>query len=498
MADETSTLTLLKTVPPRVARDLNDWANGLKDDSAQKPVLQRLAETIEDLGNFLEPRPTGSIAIYCLRANDTVTGAVEHALNAQFPAAYRSQDMLPPVDDCNDAYYLKDPRFAKLMDGIQARGEGEAEDTTWDFLLRRGLNRVCTGRKKGDPVRVVFEIVIEFVNKFADPSVTWPNTAVKEFVTAAKDRVRNTLAAHSALKGPQGPGADHDEDEFASPPVELPPGTRAAAPPPRDADPPTLSAPKPGGKGGKASTEDDNALDNLQAANAADLRRQVSALQDELVTRLTAADQEKKVTVNTVRDELQSKLNAMEDDRDRKQIELTRVNTELERLKAVERKYDTLRTAHEALKDLVADASKDVSPLPDDVVNTDVEELRTQLAETFATLAESDQALHAELARSSQLQAQLDVAETTIRECAVDLDESYQEINRLRERLEAASAVPASTGIAPSPTADPAIEHDTPPMSPPISADLFADLQDLGEMVAKFGGLIVKTAQRGR
>lgn len=485
VADETSTLTLLKTVPTRFARDLNDWANGLKDDSAQKPVLQRLAETVEDLGNFLELRTDGQVAVFCLRANDTVTDAVEHALNAQFPAAYRSQDMLPPVDDRDDAYYLEDPRFSQLLNGIQARGEGEAEDTSWDAPVRRGLNRVCTGRKKGDPVRTVFEIVIEFVNKLADPSVKWPNTAVKEFVTTTKDRIRNMLAAHSALKGLPGPDDDHVEDEFAAPPVDPPHGTRAAfSSPDEPPTPPPPSAPKPGGK---APTQDGNALDRLQGENA-ELRRQLNALQGEMASRLAAAAQEKEAAVTAVRDELQGKLNAMEDDRDRKQIELTRVNAELERLKAVERKYDAL-----VVTQATAAAATASSTTP-----SDHSVLQTRLEETLAALAESDQTLHAELARSSQLQAQLDVAETTIRMRTMDLDEAHQEIDGLREQLEAASAAPTATGIVPPPTADPAIEHDTPPTPPPISSDLLTELQDLGEMVAKFGGLIVKAAQRGR
>lgn len=483
MADETSTLTLLKTVPTRFARDLNDWANGLKDDSAQKPVLQRLAETVEDLGNFLEPRPSGSIAVYCLRANDTVTDAVEHALNAQFPAAYRSQDMLPPVDDRDDAYYLEDHRFSQLLDGIQARGEGEAEDTTWDAPVRRGLNRVCTGRKKGDPIRTVFEIVIEFVNKLADPSVTWPNTAVKELVTTTKDRIRNMLLAQSALKGPPGPGADHSEDEFASPPIEPPPGTRVAAPP--ESPPP---APKLSGKEAKGQTQDGNTLDKLQSENA-DLRKQLNALQGEMASRLAAAAQEKEAAVTAVRDELQGKLNAMEDDRDRKQIELTRVNAELERLKAVERKYDAHVIAAKAAASPAAES---------DAAPADHSALQTRLEETLTALEESDKALQVELEQSRVLQARLDVAETESSQRAVHLDRANEELHNLRVRLEAASAVPAATGIAPAPTADPAIEHDTPPTPPPISPDLLAELQDLGEMVAKFGGLIVRAAQRGR
>ena len=90
------------SVPGRAARDVNDWARGLPDRANRQLVLQRLAESLEGVGDLMEPRPDEEIAVFCLKTHDLLTrrSSRRSGRRSRRPSVQRIKK--PPVDDRDD------------------------------------------------------------------------------------------------------------------------------------------------------------------------------------------------------------------------------------------------------------------------------------------------------------------------------------------------------------------------------------------------------------
>ena len=121
---------LLRSVPGRAARELNEWAHGLREGNPQQLVLERLAESLEGVGDLMESRPDGVVAVFCLKTHDLLTSAVESALEAKFPGTFSSSDQETPIDDRDDAYYLADSRIGDVLPVLRPTHEDDKAPTT--------------------------------------------------------------------------------------------------------------------------------------------------------------------------------------------------------------------------------------------------------------------------------------------------------------------------------------------------------------------------------
>lgn len=402
MPEETALVSPLTPVPGRIAKALYDWADGLSKDSLQPPVLLALADALNDIRGMMGKPSLEVVAAYCLRTHDQLTDVLESALKRPLHATYSSNDEATPLDDRDNGYYANDSRLEAILEVILS--DRDADEATWHLPVRRGLNCVCIGRKKDDPVKTLIEIVIAFVDRLAISNGSdWGNKSDKAFVTLTQDGVR------TALNG-----------------TDKPP---------------------------QASRD----YDTLQT-QVVDLRRQVSALQDDFARRLAGAEADKRTAVEAVRKELEPQINEAVDARDRASARTLELQAENQRLSSLADSYDELFAEHQALKTATEGS--------DEAQTTKVlSSLREQLADVTRQLHLSEQARE-------------DEAELN-RKRTVELDEAHQEIDRLSSGDTAGARDPVSIPIHELPTPD---------------AELLSALANLHEMVAQIGSLIVKRA----